>query len=273
MSYTAFCGACGLNPADTESFTRFSIVGGIPKYWEFVDPKASALDLAEALFFGFAPYLDQEPARILRDEGISGLNALSLLEAIGRGAEKPSEMATRLGTAQTNLSRLLQQLLDASILERELPFGESVRSTKRTHYRIQDPALRFWFRVYSPHRSRWHDYSVQEKQKLLYDHASTVFEDFCRQQFVDASRYWEGNLEFDLVRNERRDNAQQTLIVSEVKWTVLTAADRRQVQKQLENTWQRYALRHRHPNVAFEVLDSSILKKVRREPGSHHRTR
>ena len=273
MSYTAFCGACGLNPADTESFTRFSVVGGVPKYWEFVDPKASALDLAEALFFGFAPYLDQEPARILRDEGISGLNALSLLEAIGRGAEKPSEMAARLGTAQTNLSRLLQQLLDASILERELPFGESVRSTKRTHYRIQDPALRFWFRVYSPHRSRWHDYSVQEKKKLLHDHASTVFEDFCRQQFIDASRYWEGNLEFDLVRSERRDNAQQTLVVSEVKWTALTAVDRRQIQKQLENTWQRSALRHRHPNVAFEVLDSSILKRMRREPGSHHRTR
>ena len=273
MSYGAFCGACGLNPADTESFTRFSVVGGVPKYWEFVDPKASALDLAEALFFGFAPYLDQEPARILRDEGIAGLNALSLLEAIGRGAEKPSEMAARLGTAQTNLSRLLQQLLDASILERELPFGESVRSTKRTHYRIQDPVLRFWFRVYSPHRSRWHDYSVQEKQKLLHDHASTVFEDFCRQQFADASRYWEGNLEFDLVRSERRGDAQQTLIVSEVKWTALTAAHRRQVQKQLENTWQRSALRHRHPNVAFEVLDSSILKKVRREPGSRHRTR
>jgi DNA-binding MarR family transcriptional regulator len=47
-------------------------------------------------------------------------------EAVGRGAENPSEFAARLGTAQTNLSRLLQQLLDASILERELPFGENV---------------------------------------------------------------------------------------------------------------------------------------------------
>jgi AAA+ ATPase superfamily predicted ATPase len=272
MSYAAFCGACRLNPADAESFTRFSIVGGIPKYWEFVDPKASAVDLAEALFFGFAPYLDQEPARILRDEGISGLNALSLLEAVGRGAEKPSEIAARLGTAQTNLSRLLQQLLDASILERGLPFGESVRSTKRTQYRIQDPALRFWFRVYSPHRSRWHDYSIHEKQKLLQDHASTVFEDFCRQQFSDAARYWEGNLEFDLVRSERRDGAEQTLIVSEVKWKLLTASERRRIETELEDKWQRSALRHRHPNVAFEVLDSSILKRVRSEPGSSRQT-
>ncbi len=39
---------------------------------------------------------------------------------IGRGAEKPSEMAARLGTVQTNLSRLLQQLLEASVLTQEL---------------------------------------------------------------------------------------------------------------------------------------------------------
>ena len=106
MSYAAFCAACRLNPADMESFTRYALVGGIPKYWEFVEAKASAIDLANELFFGFAPYLDQEPVRVLRDEGISGANAVSLLEVIGRGAEKPSEMASRLGTVQTNLSRL-----------------------------------------------------------------------------------------------------------------------------------------------------------------------
>ena len=106
------------------------------------------------------------------------MNALSLLEVIGRGAEKPSEMASRLGTVQTNLSRLLQQLLDASVLTREIPFGESARSTKKTRYRIQDPTLRFWFRVYSPHRTRWQRYSKTEKTKLLHDHASTVFEDY-----------------------------------------------------------------------------------------------
>jgi hypothetical protein len=77
-------------------------------------------------------WLEQEPQRLLRDEGVIGLNAVAVLEALGRGAERPSEIASRLGTAQTNLSRLLHQLLDVSILTRELPFGESVRSTKRT---------------------------------------------------------------------------------------------------------------------------------------------
>ncbi len=262
MNYAAFCSACRLSPADQESFTRFALVGGIPKYWEFVEPKASAIDLADELFFGFAPYLDQEPARILRDEGISGANAVSLLEVIGRGAEKPSEMAARLNTVQTNLSRLLQQLLDASVLAREIPFGESLRSTKKTRYRIQDPTLRFWFRVYSPHRTRWQRYSKAEKSRLLHDHTSTVFEDFCRRLHTEASRYWEGNLEFDFVRTEQHGHGRKRAVVTEVKWKQLAANDRIQLEKHLTDTWSRSALSKRYSEVRFEILDTSVLKEI-----------
>jgi AAA+ ATPase superfamily predicted ATPase len=265
MSYGAFCGACRLKPADEESFNRFALVAGIPKYWEFVDTRKSAVDLAEELFFGFAPYLDQEPARVLRDEGIVGLNAVSVLEAIGRGAEKTSEIASRIGTAQTNLPRLLQQLLDASVLERELPFGESTRSTKRTRYRIRDPSLRFWFRVYSPHRTRWPRYSESEKAKLLHDHASTVFEDFCRRRHPDASRYWESNLEFDSIHSESDASGRQRLTVSEVKWKRLTTSERTEIAQRLTQTWAKSALHNRYPYVDFEVIDATVLKTVRRE--------
>ena len=114
MDYAAFCDACGLRPGDPDSFEKFACVGGIPKYWEFVEAGQDAVALAESLYFDYAPYMEQEPQRILRDEGVIGLNAVAVLEAVGRGAERPSEIASRLGTAQTNLSRLLQQLLDAS---------------------------------------------------------------------------------------------------------------------------------------------------------------
>ena len=255
MSYEAFCQACNLDPAEMGSFNRFAMVGGIPKYWEFVEPGQSVIQLAEELFFGFAPYLDQEPARILRDEGIAGMNAISLLETIGRGAEKPSEMAARMGTRQTNLSRLLQQMLDASILERELPFAESPRSTKKTLYRIQDPTLRFWFRVFSPHRTRWHRYAPAEKARLLHEHAATVFEDFCRRRHPEAARYWEGNLEFDFVRQEQPGR----LIVTEVKWRRLSATEKAQVEGRLKANWRESSLSRKYPAVEFEVLDAAVL--------------
>jgi AAA+ ATPase superfamily predicted ATPase len=254
MSYQAFCDACGIKAEAMESFTRYALVGGIPKYWEFVEPRATAVDLAEELFFGRSAFLEDEPGRILRDEYIVGLTALSVLEAVGRGAEKPSEIAARLGTAQTNLSRTFQQLLDASVLTREIPFGESLRSTKKTRYRIQDPALRFWFQIYSPHRTRWQTYSRSEKEKLIHDHASTVFEDYCRSQHPSAARYWEANVEFDFVREEGK-----RAVVSEVKFKRLIAAERRRLENHLAAGWQRSALAKRFRTVAFEILDLSVL--------------
>jgi uncharacterized protein len=257
MDYAAFCDACHLRLDDTDAFEKFACVGGIPKYWEFVEADQDAVALVESLYFDYAPYMEQEPQRILRDEGVIGLNAVAVLEAVGRGAERPSEIANRLATAQTNLSRLLQQLLDASILNRELPFGESLRSTKKTLYRIQDPTMRFWFRVFSPHQSRWRTYPATEKRKLLHDHAATVFEDVCRARFPGAQRYWESNVELDFVAPDPDD--AKRLLVAEVKWRRLTAAERKNILRQLEQKWAHCSLRARYSKVRFDVLDANAL--------------
>lgn len=260
MGYPAFCAACRLKPGNPESFTRFALVGGIPKFWEFVEPRATASDLAEELYFGRSAFLEDEPARTLRDENIAGMTALSVLEAVGRGAHKGSEIATRLGTAQTNLGRALQQLLDANVLAREIPFGESLRSTKKTLYSIQDPALRFWFQVYSPHRTRWQTYSPAEREKLIHDHAATVFEDYCRAQYPGAARYWEQDVAFDSVRVEA-----ETAVVTQVKFKKLAARERGQIATCLAETWKRCALAPRFSQVRFEILDHSLLAGTKAE--------
>ena len=254
MDYAAFCGACGLDRSSKESFTLYALVGGIPKYWEFVEAGATALDLAEELFYGRSAFLEDEPVRILREERIAGLNPLSVLEAVGRGASKTSEIAARLGTAQTNLGRTFQQLLDASLLDREIPFGESLRTTKKTHYRIGDPALRFWFRVYSPQRTTWHRMGVEDKIKLLHDHAATVFEDYCRSRHPDAARYWETGAEFDFIRKDG-----DGVVVSEVKFKKLTTTEKTGLKKQLAEKWKSSAAAEKYPRATFEILDTSEL--------------
>ena len=55
MDCAAFCQACRLKPGAPGSYEQFSLVGGIPKYWEFVEPGADAVALAESLFFDFVP--------------------------------------------------------------------------------------------------------------------------------------------------------------------------------------------------------------------------
>lgn len=257
MDYAAFARACRQPARLQESFEKFACVGGIPRYWEFLEPGQDLLELADALYFDLAPYMEHEPQRILRDEGVSGANAAAVLEAIGRGAERPSEISARLGTAQTNLSRVFQQLIDTSVLTREMPFGESIRSTRRVLYRIADPALRFWFRVYSPHRSRWSGYTAAERRRLLHEHAAGVFEDWCRSRVPGAQRFWEGDVELDLVAPDPTD--AKRLLVAEVMWRKLSKLEHRRALAHLSETWKRCSLRHRHPRVRFEILDSGAL--------------
>ena len=265
MDYPAFCRARGLDAAESDAFEQFALVGGIPKYWEFVEPGADVVKLADTLYFGFAAYMEHEPQQLLRDEGVAGITALAMLEAVGRGAQRPSEVAGRLGTRQTNLSRLLQQLLDASMLTRELPYGESVRSTKRVLYRIADPATRFWFSVYSPHQSRWMSYPIRQKRELIHGHAAAVFEDICRAQHSGAARYWESGAEFDLVAPDPDHNGG--LLVAEIKWRRVSATERRRLLDGLAARWRQSAIAARHPRVRFEVLDASLLPALAR-PGS-----
>ena len=73
--------------------------------------------------------------------------APSLLALIGAGCHRLSEIGSRVGQPATNLSRPLSRLIDLGYVRRELPFGESTRSTKRSLYRLDDPFLLFWYQM------------------------------------------------------------------------------------------------------------------------------
>jgi hypothetical protein len=98
-----------------------------------------------------------------------------------------------------------------------LMFGEhyACKASSCVPQFIGDPALRFWFHVFSPHRTRWPAYDQAERGKLIHDHASTVFEDYCRARHPGAARYWESSLEFDCVRVD-----QGAAVVTEVKFRI-----------------------------------------------------
>jgi hypothetical protein len=76
-------------------------------------------------------------------------------------------------------------------------------------------------------------------------------------QAIGAQRYWERNVELDLVAPDPEDRKQ--LLVAEVKWRPLSAAERKNVVRQLEAKWSHCSLRGRYPRARFEVLDTSML--------------
>lgn len=254
MGYRDFCKALKLKVENPGTFNTFSLIGGIPKYWEFVDIDESAEKLAGQLFFQKGARLEFEPDRLLKDENISGQQAKSIFEAVGRGASRPSEIASRLGIKQTTLSKPLQILRNASLIEREGPFPDGSSESKRSLYKISDFALRFWYRVYSPHRSRWHLYDRKTQRQLIHEHAATVLEDCFRQRFPDARRYWEGrDIEIDCVRYDP-DN-MKLVHLTEIKNGLLTESQKRRLEEGLRRKFIKSALSKRFSLGRIEVLD------------------
>ncbi|MBI5243963.1 MAG: ATP-binding protein [Elusimicrobia bacterium] len=261
MHYLDFCRALSLRKDAAVSFELFSMVGGIPKYWELVGSMRTPIQAAEALYFGYASYMENEPRRLLMDEQLSAGVPISVLEAVGRGAHKPSEIASRLGVPQTQMAKALYALLDCGFLCRDIPLGQSQRNPKNVLYRIADPALRFWYQVYSPHKSRWRGYPAAEKKRLLCQHASTVFEDYVRGRLSGAGRYWEKVGEFDLVRPVKEGlPPDQGVIVSEVKFRSLGAAERSGLLRDMQERWRRTEASRRWPARRFEIIDADFLR-------------
>lgn len=260
MGYPDFCAALSLRQDAAASFGMFSLVGGLPKYWELLGGARSPADAAESLYFGFASYMENEPRRLLADEQISGMSPVSVLEAVGRGAHRPSEIAARLGVPQTQLAKVMYALLDCAFLRRDVPLGQSERNPKNVLYSIADPSLRFWYQVYSQHKSRWRSYAASEKERLLAQHASTVFEEHVRAAFPGARRYWEKAGEFDVVRPAMEGaSPERGVIVGEVKFRSLTGPERAELLRDLGARWEKTQASRRWPVRRFEIVDASFL--------------
>lgn len=132
----------------------YALWGGMPRYWEMAAPFGGDLDEAvDALVLDPSGPLHREPERLLGEEIPPATSLRPLLDVVGAGACRLSEIAGRLGRPTTSLARPIATLMEMGFVRRELPFGSDPRSGKRSLYRIDDPFLRMWFRVVAPQRA------------------------------------------------------------------------------------------------------------------------
>lgn len=258
MSYQWFCRALNYEPDSPLSFTRFSLIGGVPHYWKLL-PKGSLIQQAEELYFQPSAILAEEPIHWLRDEGIAGTLPKALLDLVGRGVTKPSELAARLNTAQGNLSRPLALLLDLGFLRRELPFGQTPRSTKRVFYSLEDPSLAFYYGTFLPLRTRWAQLLAKEKETILNQHASRQWENFCRDLYPGASRYWEGPIEIDLVVYQAEKKQH---LVAECKWGKVSNGEEKRLLADLKSRFSQTRLGRKLKGVEFRIFSKNHLEKM-----------
>ncbi len=217
-----------------EAVEEFSVWGGIPRYWEIRKQYKSLDEGIRNAILNPLGVLHQEPTRLFLDDLRTSIQADSLLSVIGNGCHRLSEIAGRLQKPATNLNNPLNTLIELGYIKRDIPYGESIRSTKRSLYRISDPFLRFYFRNVAPNRSLlFLDQSLEVNRHIRSGFAQFVaaqWEDICRESIhriyqdmpcLPAQSWW-GNdrngkpLELDLV-TESTD--RKVVFIGECKWT------------------------------------------------------
>jgi AAA+ ATPase superfamily predicted ATPase len=211
--------------------------GGVPRYWELAcEERGDQRARVDRLVLDPLGPLHREPDRLLLEEVPSAAEVRPVLDAIGAGAHRLSEIGARMARPATSLSRPIKRLLELGLARREVPFGDDEKSGRRSLYKIDDPFFRLWFRVVAPQRGRLASASREGRLTLLDrfwpELVGTAWEDLCRVRLPRvrgasrvgragpwgaASRWWSGSLpEWDLVA-ESIDGRR--LLIGEAKWS------------------------------------------------------
>jgi AAA+ ATPase superfamily predicted ATPase len=220
-----------------ELIELYTAWGGVPRYWELASlQREDVRQQIDRLVLDPLGPLHREPDRLLIEEVPAALEVRPVLDAIGAGAHRVSEIAGRLGRPATSMSRPLDRLMELGLIRREVPFGELEKTSRRSLYKIDDPFFRLWFRVVAPYRGPLASGSRQARLRLLArfweELAAQAWEDLCRQQIPrvarstplgrrgswgPAARWWEKTApEWDLVSESL---AGGELLLGEVKWS------------------------------------------------------
>ena len=217
-----------------EEIESYAIWGGIPKYWELVKNHGGSLwECIDHIVLDPMGPLNDEPNRLLQEEIPTAISLRPILDAIGLGAHRLSEIAARTGQPATSLGRPIQRLLELDLVVRETPYGSLEHHSKRTLYKIKDPFVRFWFDIVASRRSNFAQTTSSNRQKWLKENLqyffSNAWEEICRHavpflsqewsllHFERASRYWQQGKSFEwdiLARAVEGDS----MLIGEAKW-------------------------------------------------------
>lgn len=219
-----------LNISAEKAVEEYSVWGGIPRYWKERAKYSSLFIAIEKLVISKYALFYDEPIILFLDEMRTSMQSNSILSLVANGANKLSEIASRLQKPATNLSRPLQLLIELGYLKRETSFGELEKNAKKTLYKIADPFLNFHFKFAASNRSLielgMNDIVIKKIKNQWTKYVSVEYEDICRKSipflfkkegnFTPGKRYWDKNVEFDLIT---KDLDKDIFIVGEVKWT------------------------------------------------------
>lgn len=225
--------ALSLTPV--EAIEEYAIWGGVPRYWELREGLDSMRKAIDYNILSVNGTLYEEPIKLFKEDIKDIVKTATIMSYIGGGANRLSEIAARCGEPATNLSRPLAKLIELGYLTKDIPFGESEKSSKKSLYKIADQFVSFYYRFIAPNRSFIEIGRVKPINTLLDSGLSgfvgEYWERVCREAVsgneIDgvtygmARRWWGSVAKGDMIEIDvvAESLDKRYLLVGECKWT------------------------------------------------------
>ncbi|MDE6417599.1 MAG: ATP-binding protein [Duncaniella sp.] len=228
----------GLHLDPIATVEEYSVWGGVPRYWELREEYGSLREAIIGTMMGPTAVLNDEPKRLFLDDMGATVQSESLMSVVAAGANRLSEIASRMGREATSLSAPIDRLIQMNYLRREIPFGDSPKKSKKGIYRINDPLMDFYYTYIIPNMSSIgrgrNGFVLDQIENSFSEYVGRHWEHLCReavsgnkafgQRWGESSRWWgtvknDGGfreMEFDVMAESADKKA---LLVGECKWT------------------------------------------------------
>lgn len=208
----------------------YSLTGGTPRYIELAREYNSFKSALKNLVLNRTGILYNEAKYILHNEISTPNTCWSILNALGSGTTRISELGNKLNLPANQLTQYINLLKDLFFIYREVPVLESnPAKSKKGLYKVADPFLRLWFGCIYPYESflefEQADLVIKKIKPQILNHISLCYEDICRESVkenmieyncVKIGRQWSKNYEIDIIGLNENN---KITVAGECKWS------------------------------------------------------
>ncbi|MBX3055884.1 MAG: ATP-binding protein [Anaerolineae bacterium] len=142
----------------------YAIWGGVPAYWERIDPTISVMQNLRLQLQPSNSWMVDEPRLLLQDFLTDMYNYVGIMRAMAVGAQTLKEIGDRNGLSSTHMSSYLSVLRDTEFVERIVPVTQRNLQSRLGRYIVTDPYLRFHYRFLAAYQSKL---AMGQQQEVL----------------------------------------------------------------------------------------------------------
>lgn len=221
------------NYSPTDRISIYAIWGGVPAYWERLDPAVTVWENLNQQLRPSNAWMLDEPRLLLQDFITDLYNYVGIMRAMAHGAHRLSDIGKRNGLSSTHMTSYLGVLRDTGFVKRNVPVTQRNVNSRLGRYEVIDPYLRFYYRFLAAYQSKL----AMGQQKELLDSINSHMPAFieantwkrlCQEWLLRASAHGELPVPIEHVGGEWKRNfnvdvvgiseEEQTLVVGCALW-------------------------------------------------------